>query len=72
MLIMNILIGIDDLAKFGPKTEMSSNFHEIWHLEQIQHSYYECNIRQYLEHSYDYRLRIIIGSEHGTIIRTIT
>ena len=35
-LIINILIGIDDLdpnykfAKFGPKTEMCFNFHEIW------------------------------------------
>ena len=36
MLIVNLLIGIDDLdpklhtAKFGPKTEMCSNFYEIW------------------------------------------
>ena len=40
MLIMNILIGTDDLdpklkfAKVGLKTEMCFNFYEIWHLEQ--------------------------------------
>ena len=40
MPIMNTFIGIDYLtinlkfAKFDPKTEMYSNFHEIWHLEQ--------------------------------------
>ena len=28
-------------AKFGPKTEMYSNFYEIWHLEQIEHGGYE-------------------------------
>ena len=27
-------------AKFGPKTEMSSNFNKIWHLEQIEHANY--------------------------------
>ena len=37
MVIMNILISIDDLdpkykfVKFGPKTEILSNFYEIWH-----------------------------------------
>ena len=47
MLIMNILIGIDyhdwklEISKFGPKTEMYSNFYEIWHLEQIEHADYE-------------------------------
>ena len=36
MLIVNLLTGIDDLdpklhtAKFGHKTEMCSNFYEIW------------------------------------------
>ena len=36
MVIMNILISIDDLhpkykfVKFGPKTEILSNFYEIW------------------------------------------
>ena len=40
MLIINILIGIDDLdqnykfAKFGPKTEVFSKFYEIWHSQQ--------------------------------------
>ena len=28
-------------AKFGVKTEMCSNFHEISHLEQIEHTNYE-------------------------------
>ena len=32
-------------AKFGPKTEMYSNFYEIWHLEseQIKHGGYKYN-----------------------------
>ena len=25
-------------AKFGRKTEVCSNFYEIWHLEQIEHA----------------------------------
>ena len=25
-------------AKFGPKTEMCSNFYEIWDLEQLKHA----------------------------------
>ena len=45
ILIMNILIGIDDFdpkfAKFGLRTEMCSNFYEIWYLEQIEHADYE-------------------------------
>ena len=46
MLILNILIGIDDLdpklqiCKIGPKTEMCFIFCEIWHLEQIEHANY--------------------------------
>ena len=28
-------------AKFGPKTEMYSNFCEIWHLDQIGYANYE-------------------------------
>ena len=28
-------------VKFGPKTEMCSDFYEIWHLEQIKHANYE-------------------------------
>ena len=27
-------------VKFGPKTEMCYNFHEIWNLEQIEHANY--------------------------------
>ena len=40
---------IIDSGKFGPNTDICSNFHKIRH---------------------DYRLRIIVGSEHGTIMRT--
>ena len=41
MLIMNILIEIDDLDRKldwlpWSKTELCSNFYEIWHLEQIE------------------------------------
>ena len=45
---MNILIGIDDLdpnlhifLKCSLKTEMYSNFSEIWHLVQIEHANYK-------------------------------
>ena len=44
--------------KFGPKTEIFSNFYEIWYSQQIEHEY---NTRQCLEHSRDYWLRMIIG-----------
>ena len=40
---------IIDSGKFGPNTDICSNFHKIRH---------------------DYRLRTIVGSEHGTIMRT--
>ena len=69
MLIINILTGIDDLdqnykfAKFGPKTEIFSNFYEIWHSQQIEHANYEYNTRQCLKCSRDYWLRMFIGSE---------
>ena len=45
-------------AKFGPKTDILSNFCEIWHSQQIEHAYYEYNTRQCLEYSRDYWLRI--------------
>ena len=32
-------------AKFGFKTEMCSNFYEIWYLEQIEHADYEYSIQ---------------------------
>ena len=38
--------------------------------QQIEHAYYEYNTPQCLERSHDYRLRMIVGSEHGTIMRT--
>ena len=45
MLIINMLIEIlmtltqnYKFAKFGLKTEMCSNFYEIWHLEQMEHA----------------------------------
>ena len=36
-------------AKFGPKTEMRSNFYEICHSQQIEHVNYEYNTRHCLE-----------------------
>ena len=83
MSIMNVLTGIDDLdwkveiseiidsGKFGPNTEICPDFYEIWHPQQMEHAYYDYNTRQCLKHSHDYRLRMIVGSEHGTIIRII-
>ena len=32
------------LAKFGPKTELCSNFYEIWHSQEIEHVSYVSNI----------------------------
>ena len=48
-------------AKSGPKTEIVSNFYEIWHSQQIEQANYEYNTRQCLERSRDYWLRMIIG-----------
>ena len=48
--------------KFGPKTEIFSNFYEIWHSQQIKHANYY-NDRQCLECLHDYCLRMIIGTE---------
>ena len=36
-------------AKFGPKTEIFSNFYEIWLSRQIEHANYEYNTCQCLE-----------------------
>ena len=60
-----------DSDKSVPNTEICSKFCEIWHSKQIGHAYYEYNTNQCLEHPHDYTLRMIVGSEHGTIIRTI-
>ena len=49
--------------KFSPKTEIFSNFYEIWHLQQIEHANYEDNTRQCLERLLDYCLKMIIVSE---------
>ena len=59
-----------ELGKFGYNTKIFSSFYEIWCSQQIKHAYYEYTC-QCLEHSHDYRLRMITGSEHGNIIRTI-
>ena len=48
--------------KFGTQNRSSSLI--------VEHANYECNTRQRLECSHDNRLRMIIGSEHRTIIRT--
>ena len=50
-------------AKFGRKTEIFFNFYEIWHSQQIDNANYEYDTRQYLEHSRNYWLRMIVGSE---------
>ena len=48
-------------AKFDFKTEIFSNFYEIWKSQQIKHASYEYNTCQYLERSRSYWLRMIIG-----------
>ena len=40
--------------KFGPETEICSDFYEIWHSQQIEHANYECNTCQCLKRSRDY------------------
>ena len=76
MLIMNILTELMTLtqnykfSKFGPKTEMYSDFYEIWDSKQIELAYYEYNIRKCLERSHDYRLRMIIGCQIRLTVRT--
>ena len=50
-------------VKFGSKTEIFSNFYEIWHSQQNEHTNYEYNTRQCLKHLRDYCLGMIIGSE---------
>ena len=50
-------------AKFGPKTEIFSNFYEIWHSQKIRNANYEYNTRHCLECSLDYRFRMIMGCE---------
>ena len=68
---IDILTQIIDSSKFGPNNEICSDFYEIWHSQQIEHAYYEYNTSQCLDRSHYYRFRKIIGSEYGTIIRTI-
>ena len=58
---------IIDSGKFVPNTAICSDFYEIWH-SHIEHAYYEYYTHQYLQRSHDYKLKMIIGSEHGTII----
>ena len=41
-------------AKFGPETEILSNFYDIWHSQQIELANYEYNTRQCLERSRNY------------------
>ena len=42
-------------AKFCPKTKISSNFYEIWHLEQIEHADYKENYFELMVSTQDYR-----------------
>ena len=58
-------------AKFGPKTEIFSNFYEIWQSHQIEHANYEYNTHQYLERSRDYWLIMIIGCKIWLTVRTL-
>ena len=59
-------------AKFGPKTEIFSNFYEIWHSsQQIKHANCEYNTRLCLEHSRDYKLRMIIFCKIWLTVRTL-
>ena len=60
---------IIDSGKFGSKTEICSNFYDICQSQKIEHAYYDHS--KCLERSRDYRLTMVVGSEHGTIIRTI-
>ena len=54
---------ISNAMKFGTQNRSSSLI--------VEHANYEYNTRQCLECSHDNRLRMIIGAEHGTIIRTV-
>ena len=38
-----------DSGILGPNTEISFDFYEIWHLQQIENANYEYNTRQCLE-----------------------
>ena len=62
---------IINLGEFDPNHEICSDLYEIWQSQQIKHVYYEYNTHQCLEHLHDFRLTMIIGSEHGTIIQAI-
>ena len=48
---------IIDSDKFGPNTEICSNFYEIWHSQQIEHACCEYNACQCLERLHGYRFR---------------
>ena len=70
MLIMNVVLGIDNLnpklqiwANLVPALKFAPIFNKIWHSQQIEHANYEYNTRQCLERLRDYWLRIIVGSE---------
>ena len=61
---------INDSGKFGPNTEICSDFCEIWHSKQIEHANYEYDTHQCLETSCGYWLRMIIGCKIRLTIRT--
>ena len=77
MLIMNIALGINDL---DPKLQIRVNMAPILKFTPIfmkcgthnKSNMFIMNIIQYLERSHGYRLRMIIDSEYGTTIQTIT
>ena len=45
---------IKDSGKFGPNTEICSNFYEIWHSQQMEHANCEYNTRHFLGRSCAY------------------
>ena len=47
---------IIDSGKFGPDTEICSDFYKIWHSQEIKDTYYEYNTSKCPESSNDFRL----------------
>ena len=52
-----------DSGKFGPNTEIGSDFYEICHSPHIKHANYEYNTHHCLQRWQNYWHRMIIGSE---------
>ena len=65
-----ILTQVIDSDKFCFNTEISSDFYEIWHSQQMEHANYEYNTRHGLERLCDYCLRMIIDCKIRLAFRT--